>query len=345
MSYDDMGLWPGPDESQNWETAAGLFLPWPGSMALSRITADTPYLAANQLHVHEPGIICSHWQCVRDRQKALENRKPCGCPDFILCLCRKRAPGPPADSRALPDSAEVVKHLTRLEGPHGYKPQDPDPHAPCTCREPKPAQLGLDVHPYVHDQACRRNSGQFAGSPGWRKDQAAIRTGLKDKPAGDEQGLPLTPEQEIRAALEAFDDWVLRGGPEVPAWMEPGSILPEPGRCRECHWGYPAAVSGLCLYCKLRIAGARDRGCQADARKARLARQAAIRDMQRAAGRHEKRIARPDPEYRPLRAGLRLGMLGFALLVLASNVPSLGALIVPGIFLLVAAFLSVRGRP
>jgi hypothetical protein len=68
------------------------------------------------------------------------------------------------------------------------------------------------------------------------------RGAQEDKPA-------LTPEQEIRAELTAFDDWMLNG-PRYPAWMERDEA--EPGRCRECRLGHADVPGGLCLYCKLR---------------------------------------------------------------------------------------------
>ena len=58
----------------------------------------------------------------------------------------------------------------------------------------------------------------------------------------------LTPEQEIRAALTAFDDWMLNG-PDLPGWIARDD--PEPGRCRECRLGHADVPGGLCLYCKL----------------------------------------------------------------------------------------------
>lgn len=62
----------------------------------------------------------------------------------------------------------------------------------------------------------------------------------------------LTPEQEIRAGLAAFDAAFVNG-PDLPSWMEPGSISAEPGKCRECHLGSAAENGGLCLYCQLRV--------------------------------------------------------------------------------------------
>jgi hypothetical protein len=151
----------------------------------------------------------------------------------------------------------AVMHLQRLEGPHGYKPQAGDPHSPCTCRDPRPGTSGVEDRPYAHDRGCRRNYGQFSGTPDWRTEHGKLtgESTARARPVREGDLLPdpaLTPEQEIRAALGTFDDWMLHGGPQVPAWMEPGSILAEPGRCRECHLGHAAVSGGLCTYCQLR---------------------------------------------------------------------------------------------
>jgi len=190
------------------------------------------------------------------------------------------------------------EYLQRLEGPHGYKAQDTDPHSPCTCRDPKPGTSGIEDRPYAHDQACRRNYGQFSGTPGWRADHPAARKFSHEpgcgcgcekpwKPVSERRAQPgrtglageicvkdeftrcgcrdcvktarkawearqdkpaLTPEQEIRAELTAFDNWMLHG-PRYPGWMERDEA--EPGRCRECRLGHADATGGLCLYCKL----------------------------------------------------------------------------------------------
>jgi hypothetical protein len=67
----------------------------------------------------------------------------------------------------------------------------------------------------------------------------------------------LTPEQEIRAALAAYDTWMLTP-PRYPSWMEPGALAAEPGRCRECRWGYAAVTGSLCTHCLLRVAVTRE---------------------------------------------------------------------------------------
>jgi hypothetical protein len=61
---------------------------------------------------------------------------------------------------------------------------------------------------------------------------------------------PPDPGREIRAALAEFDTWAL-AGPVFPDWMEPGALVPEPGRCPECRLGYTAGKAGLCAHCQL----------------------------------------------------------------------------------------------
>lgn len=277
MSFysDDMSLWPGPDG--DWETAAGLNLPWPAGMAFAQIGPDTPHLAAHLAaygHIDDPDVICACPRCVAERAEAAADVKPCGCPDYVLCLCRKREPvAPSADEQRAIDGS-------LLEGPE---------HACSSACPPEPA---------------------------------------------------LTPEQEIRAGLEAFDDWLARGGPQLPEWMEPGSVMAEPGRCRECHLGYAAVPGGLCLYCKLRAAGARDLRHQ-DAAKLTRGEQRILADQQiRESARANRAIARRRGPH-PKRIAAT-GVLGFALLVIASHVPALGMLVVPGIVMIALALAGRR---
>ena len=61
----------------------------------------------------------------------------------------------------------------------------------------------------------------------------------------------LTPEQEIRAELAAFDDW-MRAGWDLPDWLQPDATVQEPGKCAGCHLGWAVKGGSLCASCQLR---------------------------------------------------------------------------------------------
>lgn len=183
----------------------------------------------------------------------------------------------------------------------------------CTCKPPawnpgSPRWAAHDVKCPMRARLC----GEAA--------RKGYEDGLKMKAAASASDPALTPEQEIRRELAAYDTWMV-SGPEIPPWMDPSSIAAEPGKCRECHLGYAAQDGGLCTYCQLRTMVTR-----------------ANTERRELAASQERGMSRSGA------AGLAMVSLGFALSVLSVTVIPLDALFITGLVLIVTGIVLTGVR-
>jgi hypothetical protein len=137
------------------------------------------------------------------------------CPYRVRTLNERAAAGPGTEPR--------------LDGPHPYKPQNTDPHLPCTCSDPKPGQIGAARFPFAHDQSCPENYGQFSGTPAWRREYAG-RAGIGPAPA-PHNGWHASLEDCRRSACPGWITWRAPSKEDIglPFGANPGA-KPPPAR-------------------------------------------------------------------------------------------------------------------
>lgn len=123
-------------------------------------------------------------------------------------------------------------------------------------------------HVPADDCTCTEEAGFPHGSPYWAahmigcpmRARLCTAMGREHMPAsgqllkGPKHAVTpaLPPEQEIRKELQEFDRWYV-SFPQLPGWLQPGSAVPEPGKCHECFLGEAGTMTDLCIYCQLRI--------------------------------------------------------------------------------------------
>lgn len=359
MSYYEPG-----SPFEDWEdAAAGLHLPWPGSMALQFIDEGTVHLA----HVvkdgvtHPEGCLCPYCSELRRAGGKMRNldkhiamimaqgsRKPCGCPGFTLCLCHKgKAAG---RTRAEQEAIDQKAAAMQSSAVTGSKPSGPfscpgcgfrfgsAPTADTTCQYCGHALPAQDPQP-----------GPWRATWAWASAVACSCGRDPDSVTWDEHASGC---QRRTALIE-----VMRS--EAGQWWEEtrAIILPDyghfvkrvpdqpPGTCRECHTG-PLWKGQLCFYCDLReeraiVVPALAAQAKRPAPPAALLADHSVREAARETARR-KRIARRLAADPVLKRRLQTGMLGFACCVLALHIPALHLLIIPGVVFLAVAFTGGR---
>lgn len=155
----------------------------------------------------------------------------------------KQLRGPKHEAATREQSRAAIVHLQLLKGPHGYKSQDTDPHSPCTCMHPRPGTSGVEDRPYAHDRACRRNYGQFSGTPGWRADHGELTSGIEVPPLDGAVTLieGCRNPDSVSTCLPPADP--------VAQWQEVtrSLVLPDPG---QAFTAIPDQPPGTCIICR-----------------------------------------------------------------------------------------------
>lgn len=213
---------------------------WFTDMALLRISPDTEILAG-QLHVSQT----TARRMIRDGHLA-------GCPcgdcwelrDAAAMTAKEQG-----ERAAAPEPAGP-----RIRHPEGCRCQDCSDlrqAGDCTCSAPawrpgSPRWAAHNTECPMRARLCREGATRAV------REQA--RVAVVHEPGcgcGCEKPGRLTPALEIRAELEAFDDWMLRGGPQYPDELAHPERAPA-GHCTGCHLGL-AVSGGRCFWCQLAL--------------------------------------------------------------------------------------------
>lgn len=142
----------------------------------------------------------------------------------------------------------------RIRHPEGCRCQDCSDlrqAGDCTCSAPawrpgSPRWAAHNTECPMRARLCREGATRAV------REQA--RVAVVHEPGcgcGCEKPGRLTPALAIRAELEAFDDWMLRGGPQYPDELAHPERAPA-GHCTGCHLGL-AVSGGRCFWCQLAL--------------------------------------------------------------------------------------------
>jgi hypothetical protein len=243
----------------------------------------------------------------------------CGCPD----CGRLRAAIGKGHFRDDSVAAVMAGNLLYRPGPD-RKPCGCLPFVMCLCRpgketavSPGTGYLAAAGHIAGPDITCG------CGNCARERREAAAGPVTRKTPGPP----PATPLQELWAGI-----WAPLHLPEdqLPQYGTFG-----PHQCRECGGDPVMPGTNICWYCDT-------------ARGLRVAQAPPELRQAREAARHKRMAARNrtgTDAWLSTRNVLRMGLAGFACVVLASHVPGLGLLIIPGVLLIAAALVKGRRLP